>query len=867
MDENNTGQQPEENEEDRSVPGAVPGIGPNPMAESPQEPGPESNIVEGTATPHEEPGEAKTTHAGDVPAPGKGGGIEDKKTAPTRLFRQETKSEPKGDGKDQDTPSRRQEIEPRLFPEDWDHRVEVYQFEEGRYEAAVDVLKSEHVLFLSCPSGKILTSLSHRFSNMFPKHDKWEFLANGASSDAKTFEQVVRWLESRDSPTVCFLDVTEPQMFDSLMNRLGDENSAHYLSNIRQQDKYLVARISRDIFDMRPRTGVWEEDWFDGCPHAERGYGFWQVPFELAMVSKFIEPDDGVSPRELADRIRENRSLWKEAGRKTSEADYFDDVMKVIRKGPDAIEETIEALRARPDDFDGLFTGLKKASLVHKAVYFVAAFFPKLPMNDFSQLVEVLLTDEEVVLRRKVESPVRSSTEESGDTATKTVTRRQVKRIDARVYWRKNADRIISQCQLKTYELPGETNYVDFRHASAIRAREHVRTLISEDHSHFKLAQFGKLYDSGVLFARETTPQLVEKLSHFAATLVASFPDSFGASWLEHIVHSIRVWYAEQADSALQLAAMKVDELSLTKYAELVRANADFFYDRLAELCCQLQREPECRSVLNEFLRRMLNQDGNVDAVLYIARRLRPISGFDYFGWLRKVLKSIKAEVRPHIMEELLDDADSSPENFMEAITNLSAWIPEDQENHLCSTDEKYAIAFPGCFLERTYERLMISPDKHIIHPVVPDVEKLSYPTEFTEAAMTWVLHSRLPESLNFVLKDRNIPIEERTLLIGDIFEVWLELAALARDPEEASAKTDVCNQLISKVVCEMNRRSPHAIADLKRHFFVEVGLLLRANCGKRGLRNPVAQGPSHAGEAVANSRSGTHVGQSGDLM
>lgn len=742
----------------------------------------------------------------------------------------------------------------RLFPKERPDDLYPYVNDE-EFAKAKEALDEKRLLLVTCAAADLLLSLIYDFAREYEQYEIWEYLAKSnedGCSEAYQFDQIIEWTATLQSPALCIVDVAEGLMFDSMFKFLRQNDFAHrYASN---DNARLVCRLSPDRFDFQPRAKIFEKEWFDGHVHRNlRGFAFWKVPFELPLLSRHAPADDKHSPRDLNERLQEQRQKWP-----ADERDYYDELMRFLPKGSELVNQVIDEINARPASFEEDFENLERGNLVKKAVLFTAAYFPKLPLRDFELLVRVSIHGETVRVRRRIRTPVVSTgdSEDSSDTPQQAA-QYEYERISALEYWNARGDQLLRRAHLKTHGTMGEKRYVDFAmRGYASLARDYVCCAFSETMPRFYMKQFEKIFESGILFSPQITKEISDKLAVIAADMVAVHPAEFGASWLIRVVHGIRNWNPEVRVTRDELATVPREILLIAKFAEFAAekdGKTSFFYARLEELCRQLQMRPECRSVLNQFLDRLLKEPENARDLLRIAKRLKPIADFDYFNWLRRVMKVASGTVRLEIYSDLIRDAAESPDQFLSTAEKLKEWHPAEGKSDI-QADEKYALAFLWDFFVFTRHAFQTSSKYRHLHPFFP----ANAPAGWTDFVHDWVVHPAFATGVQFVIKDQlkqqktgeRFSFEGRafdlSVLLGELFEGWTEIAdtLLADEIDGADADTfsSNCDATISRIIRSLSQGdqvdalSISCIKNLKSY-------LLRKAAGYLELMRELGQG------------------------
>lgn len=320
---------------------------------------------------------------------------------------------------------------------------------------------------------------------------------------------------------------------------------------------------------------------------------------------------------------------------------------------------------------------INKGLYVERAALFTTAFLGELSRRDFVRVMEILLQGEKEVPSHSAPPVV---TTNGGD-------EKSIERTASDV-WRDQMAAVLKDVGLEL-NVPKQT--VRFSGDFAELARDAFWK-----HLEGPRPFFAKLCET-LFFAPKMSEPLQGSLLEAAFTMVVRDPDEFGADWLEKLIN--RFIKEERA-----FVARAGEDILLHALLSRVGAETrDRFFTRMALLCETLYPDPDARQPVEELFDRLLRRGDHVP-VRELVVRLRSVKGFGYFSWLRRLLNEGESEVKPTVLQHLIDQSAVAPERCAAILSEVRHWLPSSGSTQQISQAQLYCLPFPVALVYRLQE-------------------------------------------------------------------------------------------------------------------------------------------------------------------
>jgi hypothetical protein len=407
---------------------------------------------------------------------------------------------------------------------------------------------------------------------------------------------------------------------------------------------------------------------------------------------------------------------------------------------------------------------VREKSEIHRAVMFVATYFPNLGQRDFELLVHALLGDRTFT----VES-IRTVVNRDGGVST---VNEQVQERWAE-HWQKDPDGIFDECHLRFLIAADGSLVVDFNEP---HLRRELRTYFERNFGWYVRRQCQMLQNQGVLFSLDLSTTTVEALVRLFVERAVGDPVAFGSSWLFELVRGLRIQFSgDPPDSREEMLAWLLERLAAE--AQL-RAH---FYGRLAMLIREMLDREVLRPMVRDFFEFLIAAKQHqtlLDVVLDLARRLRFAPHFDPLIWMRRLLDQGTAAVRERTAARLIKLARDSGPRIYEFLAVIHTWLPEaGRLPERFSVSNRIALEFPFAYCldiagSLPQERLGEWPSRHPLFYSLP-VDPAEARKEIA-ALVEWILD---PRGAALETADKSDPMRTaeavRLGYAGDLFEHW----------------------------------------------------------------------------------------------
>lgn len=738
-----------------------------------------------------------------------------------------------------------------------------YELEE--LDLYAETLLEKGFVTASCRHEGILKQLPFQLADLrdLEHLQKFQYIPD-LESDDEHFHSLLKSIIQRASDGLTIVHVSTDALRRALFNATTAPHFYMQCKLLRENHAYVVCLLYPPC---------------DSHMVRENGFAHWNIDFLRPLLIHQFD-SESADPRELCDLIEANRSLWP-----ADPAEFCGEITKSLSSGYAKFATEVRrrlskknGTRAVPD--------LDRQGVVQQALYFVGAYFGGFPsgysgLNPqyLDLLMSILLEGE----HQQVPQPVTASTDADdrpaidpdssapltnagGDVVTNTdlicMDRSPAagndshasidvgaidssptvsiagdpeagcRSVPAVQYWREHRHQLLREVGMQLFYDGRQVRYYDF---VDFGRREAVRRYFADNMSHRHDELFDNLYQSGILFARESDDCIVKPMVRFVAAQVAADPVKYDQQWLLSSIMGAEEWSSrvnipsglEPHDQIIALA------LALREKEE----GTAYFYNRLAEILKVLLQSDQSKGTIDSLFHRLIHAGPEgATIVLRLAKRVRWTTGFEYFRWIRELLNKCPADARLSIQAGLVREASESLDRFEQVSTELLKWLPpgDAQVDHL-EVAARYALAFLFDYFKFTRDLNARQLDgKGKMHAGFPAdvVESPELLRRRQQKYLRWLCHKDLHRGVQFVTQDhlrcrtghRGQELFEaaaseidNSLVIALILESWLEEA----DGNETAASA--CLRLTEQIAERVPNAEKRALRAYFRQRTVEV--------------------------------------------
>ena len=312
-----------------------------------------------------------------------------------------------------------------------------------------------------------------------------------------------------------------------------------------------------------------------------------------------------------------------------------------------------------------------------QAAVFVAAFFKRVARGDFSNLMDLLLKDQEEEEVREVEEAVKKGK--------KPKIRHETFPVPATNRWRKEKSKIRKKLGI-TITGQGASRSMGFARKGVA---EEVRELFW-DEGELVVQLYQRLDRARLLFEDDLSPRLQRRLLVVAAEMAKVEPGDFGDKWL----HDIVMDFMRELAGKVGNPGEGRDLFEVIWAAAVSRELRLWFFGRLGNLCRALYRFPTTRDSVERFLNRLAERR-HFDAVRRVANQLRETPDFEHFKWVRRLLRDdVPRDVKGPVLQQLVDLSSNSPNECQQILRHLCEWLPPRDAEHKSNVTQDYMMVF-----------------------------------------------------------------------------------------------------------------------------------------------------------------------------
>ncbi len=574
---------------------------------------------------------------------------------------------------------------------------------------------------------------------------------------------------------VVFVEIDRSGMFLDSFLKLTHTKAGTMRDLLQDRDSVLVCAASSQILKLRSDQRM------------PPGFSFYHrpIPFLPYVLQRHFPVERA---RELEGILleQERRGLWPKE-------EFYGQVSFYLLDGPARLEEVVRHNEAIPrglsmrESLDQAQT-IKATDLfhdeagVHAAALYTATYFPDITPQDFERIVLLLLGERTAKLEREEQTVT-----EKGEVQTLRVKFEK----PLAMIWREAPDRILHECELRATFLRDAkqgTHVMDFNFPYL---RRELRALLESKYPMFLVRMFDLLQTSGLLFAMDTSPQVVDNMVRLLVERALSDPAYCDKVWLFRFVMGVRIQVNIPIDAAepekqfFQLLA-KIQGEQLKRH----------LVTRLSQLLREMVRHDETRQTVRDFFSALLHyreHQAALEILLDLAQRLRFAAEFDALRWMRQIIDQGGKEMREQTYQCIFNLALGGGTRILEIVETVHGWLPEKTRlRSQYSPSNLYALRF---ILEYASTAILAFPDdrqgewpcRYSLFAALPDDPDLL--RQRTDLLCGWLLHHEMPSILAAKGTDKNQDDDDDLLeldfeftdyeevhsfFVADLLEQWL---------------------------------------------------------------------------------------------
>ncbi|HEV7669905.1 MAG TPA: hypothetical protein VGS22_15390 [Thermoanaerobaculia bacterium] len=449
-----------------------------------------------------------------------------------------------------------------------------------------------------------------------------------------------------------------------------------------------------------------------------------QQTFAFQSVSYLAYLLTSYSPTERREEIEQLFSSERVLRAFREREDIYEFVEDLLQQEPKEFEMFIRDLESAPVGElpgkwrerlrpSGVVEVIVAGSEAQRVAAYSGAFVPSLSPSDFNRLATLFLAKESRLVERErrvvaadgTVHAVREATEESWAND-----------------WRRDSDHILRDCHLRpTLSMEG-TWSIEFREPYLKRE---LRIYFERNCVMFLQRRAECLQESGILFARDLTPNLLQGIVSVLVDRAAADLFCFGNSWLLDLVLGFQSQVQVEVGSGTP--AERLGEFLAKLAIEDIKVRSHFFL-RLAMLIREMLDREQLRPMVHSLLDTLValrREEGSrplvLDLIFELARRLRFAPHFEVYSWVRKLLDQGTGAERQSIASRVIAQALGSGPRIFDFLDIVRAWLPEQgREMTRLSNAQRLALEFPFALSLRIArdlpaERYGEWPSRHLI--------------------------------------------------------------------------------------------------------------------------------------------------------
>ena len=421
-------------------------------------------------------------------------------------------------------------------------------------------------------------------------------------------------------PNAATIVVVDPHGALPFINSIlsGPHKAKAIATELKFRDLVFVVQIgSRYWRELRPRFDTFRFE----CWHVD-----WLEPLIRRYFSEGDLPD-------ILKRLRQQRQnkLWGEPG---DDLAFYEMLQAALATGTTGLKQALDQRDSEGSNRQKphlALAGFREGPEHCRALLFCATFFPGLDVHEFKKVCFALAGD------------VRDSSGDGRQTST------------LREQWFSVSDEVFRTCGLIVGRPPGPRTIM----FSEPEARAAL-TALADNYPNYCLYAGEKLWETGLMFRRESSPELVEGMIGVLTRLMDHDNTLRQRQWLSTLL-SRKLSESLPQNLRELLQAADANELVLSRASQLLRS---------------LLADAERAALVKTWLADLLAQREHYQC-LRLATHLRHTKGFDYLYWLKRLFDEGPEDVHVAAYLALFRHALQSSSEIWEFFEALKAWMPK----------------------------------------------------------------------------------------------------------------------------------------------------------------------------------------------
>ncbi len=604
---------------------------------------------------------------------------------------------------------------------------------------AYENLNSRKIILLSCLDETIAYSATYTLIELIKQREKIKYdyrLLTTQQVDEKKPQNVYLSLFTdenlkigRGSNLVVAIDARNDLSFKSLFN-LGVASKNILFNQLEQKNIKLICFISShsQIKELKERLN-------------RDNYAYWNVDFLAPLLKHYFNNQWDVIRKTI--NIQKEKGLWGK-----DKWEFYQLIVGYLENGSYRLEEEIEKRKKyggiNLEGFiDKEIENVKPISIVekgkiHKAIAFIATFFPNLNLTEFRKIAKFLLKGKEK--KRKIPNKKR---------------KKNYQKIILLEIWEDEGDQILKECYIIASKKKLGEEYFKF---SEPYLQDDFKEYFDKERIYLQ-QQFEIILESKLFLEYDISPKLIENLIALSVNMAIKNPITNGLTRLLKIIWDIEFLNVKNNNSTFieQKINHKIKSHHITRLGFL-----------MSEMLKHQKLKDLIENLLNSFI-----ETGFHQIVFDLMKILRFSPDFDKFHWIKRLLDSDKLEVRKQAYIFLLKIAHENPLELHDFLDEIICWHPNSNRS---VTNYSHSNCFSLGFII-DYTLNIVYTDYGKWPSTYPLFTKKTTFSKRDKKIIEWMFHPNLSYAYNkiqdlFKLKKLNIHTLQLEALINwfDVF-------------------------------------------------------------------------------------------------